>query len=155
MNKEFCMFTKVWDAYCEQSIQKGFNNQSVIRRTDRIVHGLINAGILPHDCYLGRMNWFGSPYLKRVAINVEFAFLADKKDDIMEWVFERGIEDHPEDVFNALVLGSFIAGSHGYWKMAAPILQRFTNVMAVMPDTSTRTKILRDPSTIIRLSSAK
>lgn len=115
--------------------------------------GLIAVGILPGGCLLGRMKLFGMPYLERVAINVPLAFLVDKEEEIKEWV-EDYTKDAADDVFNALVIGSMIAASNGYWKMSSTIASRLMARLGVLPDTSSKAKLLRNPESLLALVSA-
>lgn len=144
---------KAIDSLAEQSIRNGCKNLRVVYRTDRHVKGLIRAGILPEGCLLGRMKLFGLPYLTRVAINVPVSFLVTKEEEIKEWV-EDYTEDFPDDVFNALIIASIIAGSNGYWKMASMVGHRILARVGVMPDTASKSRILRDPESLLALVKA-
>jgi hypothetical protein len=112
--------------------------------------GLIAAGLLPGGSLLGRMKLFGMPYLERVAINVDLAFLVDKEEEIKEWV-EDNTRDGADDVFNALVIGSVIAASNGYWKMSSTIASRIISRLGALYDTAMKSSVLRKPESLMAL----
>lgn len=151
--REHRALIKAIDSLAQQSIQKGCKNLNVVYRTDNHAKALIKNGLLPRNSYLGRMKLFGMPYLERVAVNVPLSYLIKQEEDIKIFI-EDNFSDFCEDVFNALVIASVIAGSNGYWQMSSQVNSRILSRIGVMPDTASKSKILRNPESILALVSA-
>ncbi len=93
------------------------------------------------------------PYLERVAINVPVSSLVELEEEIKEHV-EDTSHDFADDVFNALVIGSIIAASNGYWKMSGTTSERILACLRVLPDTASKSKLLRNTDNLLALISA-
>ena len=93
------------------------------------------------------------PYLERVAINVPVITLVQLEEEIKEHI-EDTTNDFADDVFNALIIGAIIASSNGYWKMSSTTSERILACLRALPDTATKSKLLRNTGNLLALISA-
>lgn len=144
---------KTYRSLANMSIKDGCNNGAIIFRPDVHIEGLIKAGILPEGCVIGRHKFVGLGYLERTALNVPVNYLMEVEHAIKDWV-EDHTSDNPDDVFDALLVGSMIAGSQGFYSFSSPLLNTMTSRLRALPDTSTKVKVLRNKDSLFKLTSA-
>ena len=153
MRLEHRAVEKVMNSLSAQSLQKGFNNIAVIYQPQALIRLMVNEGILPEDCGLGRKRFCGTSYLTRTALSAPIAFLEENEEKIKEWV-EDNTKHSADDVYNILRAGSVIGASLGYVDLASNTLHTFYSRMRALPDAGSRSKVLRDKDRILRLISS-
>lgn len=153
MRHEHRAYEGVINSLAAQSLKTGFKNIAVVRRPDVLIRLLIEEGILPEDSDLGRQRFHDMGYLQRTALSAPIAFLEERQEQIKEWV-EDNTEHTAEDVYNVLRAGAVIGASLGYVRTASPVLNTFYSRIRSLPDTGSKTKILRNKESIINLISA-
>lgn len=136
-----------------QSLAKGFKNIAVIRRPDLMIKMLIDEGILPDESDLGRQKFCDMGYLQRTALAAPIAYLEERQEEIKEWV-EDHTEHFPDDVYNVLIAGSVIGASMGYVELASPALSTLYSRVTALPDTGSRSKVLRSKEAMLNLIDA-
>lgn len=70
----------------EKSVYKGAEMDDWVRRPDQIVNHLKNAGLLPKQCYVERVELPGKPHKKSGLFGVRFMDLAKRQQAIVDYV---------------------------------------------------------------------
>ena len=136
-----------------QSMKDGHKNTEIIRRVDLVLKMLVNMELLPPEGIIGRQKFMDMPYLHRTALATPISYLEEYRDAIKD-----AIEDHTDynadETFSVISGGSIIASTQGYFPMASDLGQRMINRVNALPDTNTRSKVLRDKDRLIKLISS-
>lgn len=154
MRNEHRAHQSVMNSLTSQSLAKGFKNISVIRRPDVLIQLLVNEGILPEEAELGRQRFCDMGYLERTALSAPISYLMENEERIKEWV-EDNTEHFPDDVFNVLIGGAIIGASLGAVPLASPTLRTLYSRINALPDTASKTKVLRQKDRVLALISAE
>lgn len=153
MRHEHRAHQAVMNSLSSQSMAKGFKNIAIIRRPDLLIKLLIEEGILPEESGLGRQKFCDMGYLERTALSAPVSFLMENEEKIKEWV-EDNTEHFADDVFNILIGGAIIGSSLGMVSLASPTLKRLYSRINALPDTTSKTKVLRSKDRVMTLLSA-
>lgn len=144
---------RVFNSLSQGSLQKGHHHQYVIRRPDRIIRGLVNAGLLPSYAEMGRQDFLGLTAFERTAINTPIWYLESHKEEIMDWI-EDNTDDEPEEVFRILQAGSIIGASTGAYECMSEAVNRLAGRLNALPSGKARMAVLRNPGSLVALISA-
>ena len=125
------------------AVYRGHDNATINKAIHHHVRGLIEAGILPEDCYLGRKPFAGIPQLTRAAINVPVSFVKRQELEIEFWCMERDINS--EELIKVLKFAALNGASNGDTYFESITLQKGMKILNAL-EPAVRTQILTGKS---------
>lgn len=133
------------------AVYRGHDNATINKAIHHQIKGLIDAGILPNDCYLGRLPFAGINQLTRAAIKVPVSAIKQKETEIEFWCMERDV--NPEELIKVLKFAALNAASNGHVFFESITLSKGLEVLNALPS-SVRTDVLTDRQLSQRFFSA-
>ena len=144
-------YEKVIESLHTRSVQTGFKNRDVVRDIDKLVRRMAKEGVLPTDCYIGRLRFSGLSRLERVAIKCPLTYLEAEREKIHNWV-EDNTDYNAEDVFNALRCGAVIATSQGLVPATSPVITELVKGVSDLKSGTKKMAAFRDVNALMGLA---
>ena len=121
------------------AVYRGHDNATINKAIHHNIRKLIEAGILPEGCYLGRLPFAGINQLTRAAINVPVSFIIQQESDIKFWCMENDINS--EELIKVLKFAALNGASNGHTYFESITLQKGMKILNSL-DASVRSQIL-------------